>query len=450
MSDDIKQQASPSASTGLPSIRSRLAHALTAWSVAWGLAVGAAVWLAATDEVDELLDDALQSSGELLADLIAMDDEAGPARRVVTAGHGKGVERFAWQVVLRDGKVSLRSQQAPEAAWRLAPTPGFSDVADWRVHGRAMGAAGSTLYVAQTRAERHEARFDVAFRAVLAALAVGLLGHIWLRSRIRSELRPLQTLAQRLDAWDPGAQGALQAGALGTPERRELLPVHRAMTSATGRLASRLANEQAFSAHAAHALRTPLAGIDAQLAVVLRDCPSPWRERVQRARDAAARLQGVVAALLGLFRSGVELQPTEVNLHELVQRLPAPQLRIDVAAGASVRADPDLLAAALVNLIDNAHRHGAGRVLIDVVDGATLVVQDDGPGIDAARRNLLQGAIDAQRYEGVTGLGLMLADRVARAHGGGLTLMASPAGFAVSLRLAATPHPAAAAQAATA
>lgn len=419
----------------LPSTRSRLAHALTAWSVVWGLAVGGAIWLAATHEVDELLDDALQSSGELLA-MLAPGANAAPAEsRVVPASNGSAVERFAWQVIASDGRILMRSRRAPHAAWHSVPTPGFSDAADWRVHGRSLGAGDNMLYVAQTRSERREARSDVALGAVLAALAVGLLGHVWLRGRLSAEMQPLLTMSRRLEAWDVDAPGALQTDVLGAAERSELLPVHRAMARATSRLASRMANEQAFSAHAAHALRTPLAGIDAQLAVTLRDCPPPWHERVQRAREAAARLQGVVAALLGLFRSGAELKPIEVAVPDLAQRLPAPRLRVAVAEGLRVHADPDLLAAALGNLIDNAQRHGATRVWIEGIDGAGLVVYDDGPGVSPARRAALQAAIDDQRYEGVTGLGLMLADRVARAHGGRLRLPTSESGFAVELRL---------------
>ncbi len=419
----------------LPSTRARLANALTAWSVVWGLAVGAAIWLAATHEVDELLDDALQSSGELLAVLAPVANTAPAEGGVVPASNGGAVERFAWQVIASDGGILMRSHRAPAAAWHGAPKPGFSDTAEWHVHGRSLGTSGTMLYVAQTRSERREARSDVALGAVLAALAVGLLGHVWLRARLRGEMEPLQTLSRRLEAWDVDAPGALQADALGAAERSELLPVHRAMARATARLASRLANEQAFSAHAAHALRTPLAGIDAQLAVTLRDCPPPWHERVQRAREAAARLQGVVAALLGLFRSGAELNPVEVDVGDLAQRLPAPRLRTTVAEGLRVQADPDLLAAALANLFDNAQRHGAAQVWVEGIDGAGLVVRDDGPGVAHERRAALQAAIDTQRYQGVTGLGLMLADRVARAHGGRLCLPASESGFAVELRL---------------
>ena len=65
----------------------------------------------------------------------------------------------------------------------------------------------------------------------------------------------------------------------------------------------------------------------------------------------------------------------------------------------------------------------------------TLRLVDDGPGVTPERREALQAALDAQAYDGVPGLGLMLADLVARAHGGRLRLPA-PAGdkgFAVEL-----------------
>ena len=62
-------------------------------------------------------------------------------------------------------------------------------------------------------------------------------------------------------------------------------------------------------------------------------------------------------------------------------------------------------------------------------------MQDDGPGVDPAWRRELRAAIDAQGYAGRTGLGLMLADLVARAHGGGLSLPEDASGFAVELSL---------------
>ncbi|HEY5633581.1 MAG TPA: hypothetical protein VIT02_07455 [Burkholderiaceae bacterium] len=56
-----------------------------------------------------------------------------------------------------------------------------------------------------------------------------------------------------------------------------------------------------------------------------------------------------------------------------------------------------------------------------------------------ARRIELQTAISAQAYDGVTGLGLTLADRVARAHDGELRLPPAQNGFAVELDLGTPP-----------
>jgi signal transduction histidine kinase len=424
-----------------PSIRTRLANALAAWAVVWGLAVGAAVWLAATREIDELLDDGLQSSAELMAAIAVNVDHlpvVGPAGVVPPAASGTP-ERFAWQVVARDGTVALRSSRAPATPWRATPSAGFSDTAGWRLFGLALGADGRMLYAAQTRDERQEARAEAALSAVLAALAVGLLGHLWLRSHVRRELEPLQTLSDRLLRLDIDA--AVESGdrRLGPAPRRELQPVHQALDALMDRLALRMATERAFSAHAAHALRTPLAGIDAQLAVALREGPPALAPRLQRVRDAAARLQGVVAALLGLFRTGSPPARAPVDVAQLLARLPVAGLQVQVQARTTVLADADLLAAALVNLLDNALRHGAHRVTVHSAAAGSLRLDDDGPGVPAQRRQQLQAALDAQAYDGVTGLGLMLADRVARAHGGRLRLPEVQQGFAVELELAPAP-----------
>ena len=427
--------------SAVPSIRARLANALAAWAVVWGLAVGAAVWLAATREVDELLDDGLRSSAELMAAIAAnVDHLPAPETSGAAAPAGATVqEHFAWQVVARDGTVAMRSPRAPATPWLATPSAGFSDSAGWRLFGLALAADGRMLYAAQSRDARQEARAEVAVGVVLAALAVGLLGHLWLRSQVRRELQPLLTLSDRLQRLD--VEAAVESGdrRLGPAQRRELQPVHQALDALIDRLALRMATERAFTAHAAHALRTPLAGIDAQLAVALRECPPTLGARLQRVRDGAARLQGVVAALLGLFRSGSPPARAPVDVARLLARLPVAGLQVQVDDPVAVVADADLLAAALANLLDNALRHGAHRVRVHRTASGSLRLDDDGPGVPTPRRRQLQAALDAQAYEGVTGLGLMLADRVARAHGGRLWLPAVEQGFAVELDLGPLP-----------
>jgi len=421
-----------------PSIRRRLARALLAWAIVLGVAVSFAVGLAVHEEVDELLDDALHSSADAMAGLLRTQADAMIAAR----SNGSGASgdpmasdsRFAWQLIGAQRDVLLRSSGAPGEPFVESPVAGFADTPHWRVFGQALGDNGRLLLVAQTREERYEARYEAGQHAVLGTLAVSLLGWLLLRAALRHELEPLQALSQRLAGYDPLLPGAT----LGAAERAELAPMHEAIDKLAQRLARRMASERAFSAHAAHALRTPLAGLDAQLAVAQRESPETLRPRLNRMRQATRRLQQVVGALLTLFRSGADLRRQSVPLAELVDRLPVEGLRVTITdETVRVQADADLLAAALANLLDNALRHGAKAVVVDAPAPGVVRLRDDGPGTDAARRATLQAALDEAAYEGRTGLGLMLADVVARAHGGRLVLpeSADGRGFVVELHL---------------
>lgn len=420
----------------VPSIRARLSALLVAVALCSALLVAAATWLTVRQEVDELLDDTLQSSAEVLAGLL---DQGGTPTAdhaaAASARHPRPQEHFAWQLVGPGGQVLLRSARAPQQPWLPLPTPGHADApSGWRLYGLPLADGQRLLYVGQSAGERAEAELDVVTTAVWCALAVGVLSAWWLRRRVRRELQPLDALAQALAGYEP-----LQAQArLPAPTRRELLPVHEAIEALGQRLARRVANERAFSAHAAHALRTPLAGIDTQLAVAEREAPATLQPRLQRARAAAARLTRVVSALLALFRSGAELQRQPVDLPALLARLPHDTLALRVQGAAELHADADLLMAALINLLDNAQRHGATEVVVTVAadgTGPRLRLYDNGQGTPPERRLDLAEALATQDYEGRTGLGLMLADLVARAHGGALQLPAVAHGFAVDLCL---------------
>jgi K+-sensing histidine kinase KdpD len=96
----------------------------------------------------------------------------------------------------------------------------------------------------------------------------------------------------------------------------------------------------------------------------------------------------------------------------------------------------------LSNLLDNAVRHGARRATLTLA-GTTLTLVHDGRAVDEAQRRTLRAALaGADDGAGPLGLGLRLADLVARAHGGGLALPAASQGFVVELRLAAAHNPA--------
>jgi signal transduction histidine kinase len=474
-----------------PSIGDRLVVSLWWWALIGGAVLCLAAWMATRHELDELLDDSLMAAAHGMWEPLSLATASapglvsgaaaarGPARTGVPATPADAeqpgdVSRFVWQLVHYGAAAQLQAASAggPTAVFHTTPTAGLSVVQGWRVAGVATAQPGQMLYVAQARQERAEAQAELVLAVALATLPLAALALWWMREHIRSELLPLQRLSHRLTGFDP----ALPAGAvqLGVAERSELQPVHAALDQLTTRLAQRMLQERAFSAHAAHALRTPLAGIDAQLAVALVQAPPELQARLQRVRGASQRLQRVVAALLTLFRSGAELQRGDINLAELAARLPVHGLAVSVSGPAQLRGDADLVAAALLNLLDNALRHGAHQVVLSAPQPHRLRVQDDGPGVSEGRRLQLQAALqaaavqlpvrsaaesghgapdgslvvdDAARADGqarfadrsggdaALGLGLTLAVFVARAHGGQVHLPATPAGFAIELWL---------------
>ncbi|MEH3087411.1 MAG: HAMP domain-containing sensor histidine kinase [Xylophilus ampelinus] len=116
--------------------------------------------------------------------------------------------------------------------------------------------------------------------------------------------------------------------------------------------------------------------------------------------------------------------------------------------------DPQHLARAVDNLLDNALRHApdGGRVTLGArIDAAAgrlaLDVEDDGPGVPAALQARLFEPFATGRADG-TGLGLALAREVALAHGGDLHYLApepaaepSPSGAAPAAGLPCGPAP---------
>ncbi len=99
-----------------------------------------------------------------------------------------------------------------------------------------------------------------------------------------------------------------------------------------------------------------------------------------------------------------------------------------------VTGDPHHLHRVLRNLVDNAARHARRTVSITLTKSG-LVVADDGPGIPAADRDRVFDRFvrldeDRSRRGGGAGLGLAIVRELVAAHGGTVTVGASPTGGA--------------------
>jgi two-component system, OmpR family, sensor histidine kinase KdpD len=196
-----------------------------------------------------------------------------------------------------------------------------------------------------------------------------------------------------------------------------------------------------------HDLRTPLAVITGA-ATTLRDdedrLPAPARrELLTQIVDDARRLERVLANLLSLTRveSGLvpnrELIPVEELIGGALTRMEGTigswKVDLDVPSDLVVPVDPVLFEQVLINLIDNATKHGAPPLSLRARrDGAVVVldVVDHGPGVPPElRATVFDKFVRASTAPGA-GLGLAVVRAIVEAHGGRVSVDSAPGGGA--------------------
>jgi signal transduction histidine kinase len=253
-----------------PSIRRRVTRTLLVGSVLWGALITAAVWWVIGHEIDELMDYRLRESAEMFQHILAIAPDGG-REQAIPQEHAEYEDYLVWQLVDRDtGAVLRRSHKAPAAALRTEAGAGFHNTADgrWRLVTLDFDQVPRNfLLVAQSEWERSEARAEATLYTLGSALLMGILANLLTNWRMHRELRPLIELSTAVQRYDP----LRPATAPNSSSRAELEPIEQAVRDLGQRLARRIVSERAFTAHAAHALRTPLAGMDAQLAIALKE-----------------------------------------------------------------------------------------------------------------------------------------------------------------------------------
>lgn len=411
----------------IPSIRERLLWRTLA-TVVLGAALSAtAAALAVSEVVRGVMESSLEETAQALVVLAEHEAEVEAHSHGRTLPAPAHVERIQWQLRHPTGRLVARSHEAPDAPWPEVPLAEghirTSSLAVYTIPGRDLW-----LQVAQPLADIRKAQFHAAMAAGGTVFVLGLVAAAALGWNVRTELRPLSEFARAIDGVEA------DTGTLPPPRvvRRELVPAYGALTALLQRLQAKLRSERAFSAHAAHSLRTPLAGLSAQLEVAAADAPPAIASRLQKATDSAQRLAGVVDALLTMTRATERLQRRLFDASELATVSAGRQVEVDstqLFEAGTLQGDADLLAVALSNLIDNAARHGAHRVEVRAgtdVASHFIQIEDDGPGMPPsglarARYALAQFELSGD-IDSILGLGLTLAASVARAHEGRLRI----------------------------
>lgn len=273
------------------------------------------------------------------------------------------------------------------------------------------------------------------FIILLIATAIPTLGAYWLH---RSLEAPLGNLAR--------AAAAIETGNWPAPVPVQGPQELAMVTEAFNRMATTLSESDAVRAEMlagiSHDLRTPLT----KLRMVIAE-PALFENAVGRAE----RFIEDIDAILGQFIDFARNTDTELavpgDINALISRLAADYAGLghpfvlDLQALPPIGFRPVSMQRLLMNLMQNAVHYGrTGLAVRTARDGGFVLVsvEDSGPGIP--QENLAH--IKRPFYRGSrvvakgAGLGLSIAERIARVHGGSLELWPIPAGgLAAQLRL---------------
>ncbi len=369
-----------------------------------------------------------------------------PARRIVVADSAAG-----------SGAGPFGSSVANDAATTGRPSSGVEDVAGTRVGEAALPlGGGGRPWVAVLSASLADVDETVALirRQILIAGGVALLAALaagWIAARAHAKrLARLEAAAERVAEGDFSAPIPDE----GSDEVGQLAATLNEMQRRLGQLDSA---RREFIANASHELRTPIFSLGGFVELLDEDEPDPAarEEFVRTMREQIARLTKLTADLLDLSKldaGALELEATPVDLNEIASRVasefwPASERRgspieIQDSGRAEALADADRVAQIMRILLDNALTHTPEGTSISITaqrqDGtASLVVKDDGPGVDPHElERVFDRFYTGDRVNG-TGLGLAIAHELSVRMGGELDLSSHNGMTEFTLRLPA-------------
>ncbi|MFU8816187.1 MAG: sensor histidine kinase [Pseudomonadales bacterium] len=324
---------------------------------------------------------------------------------------------------------------------RSQPAPGLPE--QWRLKGMIQLSLGPLWRVThEPTAELVASLSGPALNWLLAAgFAIGALGGVLVLQNGRVRQRA---------AWAELAERQLAALNAHLEEQVE---------TRTQELAERTADLETISESVSHDLRNPLNTISLSVHVLRREQSAHQQAALERITRAQAQMLQILDRLRSFSQvSYVTFRRQPIDMTALVREVadefrnsePLPQPQIEVGELPVCEGDPTLVRILLVNLIGNACKYSREREQRRIEVGAdcsrgliTYFVRDNGMGFDPREAEMLfepfarLGA--GQPVEG-TGVGLAVAARVVRRHGGRIWAVGAPnAGATFYFELAPRP-----------
>jgi len=358
------------------------------------------------------------------------------AEHLTSAGRGEMHDEYVperW-VEIRDANDAVIAREGPD--WEVAETDegaaSYVTAACERVRVLTGRYKGTTIRVARSEAHLRQRLGEfLLVMGIALPLAVALLcvaGYFLARralapvDRIVSRARTMSDLTERLPVENPNDE----LGRLATT-----------FNETFARLQASFEEMKRFTGDAAHELRTPLTVLRSVGEVCLRDPNSDTRQAIGSMLEEVERMSRLVDGLLRLARADGTHEVAALQTIDLNEFTCALVERLGVSAGVEadepvlVNADPDLLAQALGNVLDNAVRHSPDQVTVRVRAPGTVEVIDRGEGIAPEHIERIfdrfYRADEARaRNTGGAGLGLAIAKWAVEAQGGTIDVESAP------------------------
>jgi two-component system, OmpR family, sensor kinase len=347
--------------------------------------------------------------------------------------HDRGL---VYQLRQPDGRMILRSDDAPAVALEEGAPTGFSNTEKFRVYTLIDPQSGLAIQVGEPLEHRQQAILEstlTLFLPLLLLVPLSALG-IWLA--IRRGLRPLTMLQAEITARDSANLSPLRVENL----PRELTPISIALGRLIDRLRGAFEAERQFAANSAHELRTPIAGALAQTQRLIESTGDERaRSEARKIESTLRRLADLAEKLMQLARAdaGMAVSEEAITVTPILRLVladvrsrarPPRDIVLNLPPGAeewTARINIDALAIVLRNLLDNAVAHSPAETQIEVVVAPdwTIAVRNASPAIapealDRLRRRFERGATAASG----SGLGLAIVETILSQVGGELSL----------------------------
>ena len=347
-------------------------------------------------------------------------------------------EALVYRLLDRAGTTLVVSHVPPEFAFPAATSSGYAKTESHVFFTTPPNGEGFVVQVGDLRQERSKAFFESLTALVIPMLAILPLAYLavaWIGKRA---LAPLDQLRGEIEARSDARLDPIDAG--GQPA--ELRAITATLNGFMIRLSQALDGERAFATSAAHELRTPVAVALAQVQRMRAEADNEAEQRLATTEEALKRMSRLVARLLQLARAetGIGLSQDAQDLSKLFDvvlddnlRLPDRSNRLQILRPEQpvyAKVDPDAFAMIAGNLIDNAFQYAppGSPIEVELTREGMFRVRNEGPNIPSAElerlpRRFQRGTTSADGF----GLGLYIAEKVARHSGGRLQLISPPA-----------------------